>query len=439
VTYNGFAYSVQYTVSPPEVDYIEITDVPDGTPLTGGSVPVGFSEWGNCSLYNSTTGYMGTGDAFWTATGGDSELLGGVPLTMNGIDVGTQAGTVTFTATYNLLSDSVVYTVLDPEVDYIIIRDAAGGSGNVLDTATFSVGDLATFYAAGYNYTSGFVEDVADAVWSVTGGIGSAATPGASTSFLASTAGTGRITVTSDGISSESGDITVLALVTISAPGQPVIESKGEDFIEISWPANTETNLGGYMIYRRMSLDDDWTLQDSVGADITSYTDQGLESGTTYYYSLTAVDDADNESPLSASVSAKTDEPADDGFPWMILAIIIIVIIVILLLLILAKRKPKEEGLPDEKPEEETPSGEYEEEPIEELPEEEYDSEDTAVDGAESPYEGEAEYDTGEEPEINDDGEIPQEEGSGELQEEIEYEEEPGDEQIGDDERRDEL
>jgi len=395
VTYNGFMYSVEYTVSPPEADYIDITDVPDGTPLSGGSVPVGFEVWGNCSLYNTTTGYMGTGDAFWTVSGGNAQRLGDVPVTtMNGIDVGTQAGTVRFSATYNLLSDSVEYTVLEPEVDYIFIMTGAGGSGDLLDTANFTVGDSATFYAAGFNDTTGYVEDVADAVWSVSGGIGTVTTPGASSTFNATAAGVGEITASYSGVTYISNDITVVAVVTISAPGQPTIESKGKDFIEISWPANTETNLGGYRIYRRLSPGDDWSLLSSVGADVTTYKDEGLESGTIYYYALTALDDASNESPLSISVHAETDEPVDDEFPWMIL-IIIIIIVIVLLLLILGKKKPKDKVIPDEGP------GPEEEMPEEEQPSELEDNDKVPEEPIEEDYEetseGEEEYSSSDE------------------------------------------
>jgi hypothetical protein len=127
----GHIDTVIFTINPPTVDYIEITDMPNGTQLLGGSVPVGFSEWGNASLYNNTYGYLDTVSANWTLVGGTSFLLGGTPAFSNGVDVGTTPVDVYFNASYydgtNWHNDSVVYNVQAPTVDYIEITDFAGG------------------------------------------------------------------------------------------------------------------------------------------------------------------------------------------------------------------------------------------------------------------------------------------------------------------------
>jgi len=49
-------------------------------------------------------------------------------------------------------------------IDYIQIRDAPGGQGQVVGDRSYLVGDTDHFWAAGYNYTSGFVEEV-EASW----------------------------------------------------------------------------------------------------------------------------------------------------------------------------------------------------------------------------------------------------------------------------------
>jgi hypothetical protein len=73
----------------PVMDYIVITATPGGAALPGGSVPSGFTEYGYCSAYNNTYGYMGVVNANWTVDGGDASLLNGTPNIHAGIDVGT--------------------------------------------------------------------------------------------------------------------------------------------------------------------------------------------------------------------------------------------------------------------------------------------------------------------------------------------------------------
>ena len=69
----------------------------------------------------------------------------------------------------------------------------------------------------------------------------------------------------------------------------------------LTWDANAETDLAGYNVYMG-------TQSGVYGAPIsigntTSYTVGNLTGGRTYYFSLTAVDGAGNESERSAEVS----------------------------------------------------------------------------------------------------------------------------------------
>lgn len=48
----------------------------------------------------------------------------------------------------------------DPGIDYVLIRDAPSGGGSVIGDRTYHTGDQETYYAAGYNITSGYVSDV---------------------------------------------------------------------------------------------------------------------------------------------------------------------------------------------------------------------------------------------------------------------------------------
>lgn len=85
--------------------------------------------------------------------------------------------------------------------------------------------------------------------------------------------------------------------------------SSGE--IDLSWDRSPDD--GGsftYRVYRSTSSGEPYAFVAETSQ--TSYTDTGLETGTTYYYVVTAVDEEDTESPFSNEASS---EPAGAGEP----------------------------------------------------------------------------------------------------------------------------
>jgi fibronectin type 3 domain-containing protein len=69
------------------------------------------------------------------------------------------------------------------------------------------------------------------------------------------------------------------------------------------WDANNESDLQGYKIYQA-------TVSGGYGApvailptDVTSYTVTSLETGTTYFFTVTAYNSSDAESSFSNEVS----------------------------------------------------------------------------------------------------------------------------------------
>jgi poly(hydroxyalkanoate) depolymerase family esterase len=86
-----------------------------------------------------------------------------------------------------------------------------------------------------------------------------------------------------------------------AAPTGLRISAVGEDNVSLSWGANAESDLAGYLTYR-----DGARLQTAPLA-ATNYTDAGLESARTYMYHVTAVNNADQESLPSAGLTVKTN------------------------------------------------------------------------------------------------------------------------------------
>jgi hypothetical protein len=74
-------------------------------------------------------------------------------------------------------------------------------------------------------------------------------------------------------------------------------------YVDLSWAINLETDLAGYRVYRS-------ELEGTRGRPIEllwlvpSYRDTSVQSGHSYWYSVTALDRAGNESPVSAPVAA---------------------------------------------------------------------------------------------------------------------------------------
>lgn len=90
-----------------------------------------------------------------------------------------------------------------------------------------------------------------------------------------------------------------------SAP-QNVSGESDDQLVELTWSANSESDLAGYNLYRSESSFSSVSSMTPVNGGTflsgTDYSDSELQNGTTYYYRLTAVDDNDNESGPSAEV-----------------------------------------------------------------------------------------------------------------------------------------
>ena len=75
--------------------------------------------------------------------------------------------------------------------------------------------------------------------------------------------------------------------------------------LSIFWSANPEADIAGYLLYR--STDPNrakpWTLLTPEVYAKTTFTDQNVETGKTYYYYLVAVDNAGNKSEPTEVVS----------------------------------------------------------------------------------------------------------------------------------------
>ncbi len=426
------------TVLAPTVDEIRIVDTSGVgiTVIADQTVIVGFTKIGYAAAFNDSVAYLYDVSATWSVV----NTLGATASTFPSIgftstfDAELTGGTATWNALYSGMTDTVVFSITPPTIDYILIRDAPNDGGFEVDTDSFLAGDTATFYAAAYNNTADYLYDVVVTWTSDDTTVGQVTSPGNSTTFTAqavTATDTCIITATySASISDSTGLLTInIAITKPNPPATPTLSVKGKDKIQISWTPNTEPDIAGYLIYRRTSPDDDWGMP--VGytdKNTTTFTDKGLKPDTTYYYTVTAVNDAGFESDPSPEVKATTE--AEEGFPWILLLLFLIIVIVVLILVfIMYKKRRKEEEAPVEAapPPAAAPpvAAAEEEEEYEEYEEEEPGEEEYEEEAGEEEYEeyeeepGEVEYEE-EEP-----GEEEYEEEEYEEEEYEEEEEEP--------------
>jgi len=153
-----YSDTVEFRVLEPRPDQVRITH--DGSELEGGTVPVGHRVEVELSAFNDTSGFIGLVDGVWDVQGGNAYLLDGTTGMENTLDVGTVPDTVQLTGNYEGMDDTLYFEVMEPGIDYILIRDRPDGGGDVLDDITLGFEGSLDMYAAGYNNTMGYVEEV---------------------------------------------------------------------------------------------------------------------------------------------------------------------------------------------------------------------------------------------------------------------------------------
>nr|WP_242689242.1 MBG domain-containing protein [Pedobacter sp. SYSU D00535] len=102
-------------------------------------------------------------------------------------------------------------------------------------------------------------------------------------------------------VTSATGSVTFDKTAPLTPTGLAAASKDTE--IDLSWNANTESDLSRYRIYAGTSPAPA-SLLTEIAAGTTSYTHTSLTNGTVYYYNIRAVDHAGNESSVSTDVSS---------------------------------------------------------------------------------------------------------------------------------------
>jgi hypothetical protein len=198
---------------------------------------------------------VGTNSGTITVTGGGTTRTVGVTLTVSAASLTLSPSSLSFTATQG---------AANPAGQSLTI------SSNVAWTASDNAAWLSVSPSSGA--TNGSI------------------TASVNTSSASLGTNTAAITVTGGGITR-----TVNVTLTLNAPAT--------SSATLTWNANTESDLAGYKIYRATSSGTYGAPIATLQGNVTSYVATGLQSGTTYFFVVTAYDSAGNESVYSNEVS----------------------------------------------------------------------------------------------------------------------------------------
>jgi hypothetical protein len=94
----------------------------------------------------------------------------------------------------------------------------------------------------------------------------------------------------------------VAAVLPGAAPGKSVVD--------LSWAINVEADLAGYRVYRSEQPGARGSLINAQMLPTPAYRDDSVETGKRYWYTVTAVDRAGNESALSEQIAVEVSQLA---------------------------------------------------------------------------------------------------------------------------------
>ncbi len=282
----------QEEVQAQTVDYIVLTDAPNGTELTVVFLDIGGQVTAYASGYNTTSGYVDLVEVDWNGTGGNWSNSTGTSSTFTAGNTSGLYTQVGLNATLNV-SDTFDVEILSHSIDYIIIRDEPGGGGNWVGPRFYILWESDMFYAAGYNSTYGYVEDVFVTWNSSNESVGTVSPNGTYTSFYP--VGGGTCVVTADyggGITNDTGILTVVVLDEIiirdgpNGMGNPVLNRSyyiGEN--DTFWVAGYNNTYG---FICDMEWADWWSDNTSVGTISPDGTPGGQNYSSAFFEAVGA-------------------------------------------------------------------------------------------------------------------------------------------------------
>ncbi len=141
-----------------------------------------------------------------------------------------------------------------------------------------------------------------------------------------------------------------------AAPLNLVVQAGGPGALQLTWNANTEPDLAGYRLYRSLTPGGPYVM---INPDTlltsTSYLDENLAGGHTYYYVVTAIDASGNESQRSneasgfvAEIPIVQGDTGPEDRRWLLIFLGILALLVLLAIWVFFGERKKEKQKDDE-------------------------------------------------------------------------------------------
>ncbi|MBI3120183.1 MAG: hypothetical protein HYZ08_01055 [Candidatus Kerfeldbacteria bacterium] len=100
-----------------------------------------------------------------------------------------------------------------------------------------------------------------------------------------------------------------------AAPTNLEVEDTDEGTVAVSWESSVDEDVVGYELYRSEIRGDVGLLIASVEPDDDHYVDSDVEQEIEYFYSVVAVDEAGNRSPIQLTTVSGRDNPFEPYTP----------------------------------------------------------------------------------------------------------------------------
>lgn len=103
-------------------------------------------------------------------------------------------------------------------------------------------------------------------------------------------------------------NVIIVQRVVNASMGGGCTTSMGLHSVVLTWTPSTSSGVTGYKVSRATTSNGPYTLLSTLGL-VSSYMDNAVQSGLTYYYVVTAVDNSNNTSPNSNQAQAVIPVP----------------------------------------------------------------------------------------------------------------------------------
>ncbi len=132
--------------------------------------------------------------------------------------------------------------------------------------------------------------------------------------------------VDASGVESKSSEEVTIKVKDIIAPAPPVglVAMPAENEVELVWNLSPELDIHGYKVYRWKGVEEDSVIisEKNILFDQPHFIDMTCVSGQQYYYAVSALDTAGNESKHSNRMAAFPTDRTPPGIPQNLEAIV---------------------------------------------------------------------------------------------------------------------